>query len=123
MFTLWWRLGEEGRNDVWRLYGVFTALMCIGSCVGAAAWAVNMASAKAFYTFGCYVYKLGQPDIVYTPVELASMANYSQIYIAPFQLLYSVEFLCLSIVKLFVLDRMEDFSTPQGEWPSPTTQP
>ena len=123
MFARWWRLDEEGRQGVWRLYGVFTAFMCIGSCVGAAAWAVNMVSAKAFYTFGRYVYKVDQPDSVYTPVELASMANYSQVSIAAFQLLYSVEFLCLSIVKLFVLDRMEDFSTPQGEWPSPTTQP
>jgi hypothetical protein len=109
MFARWWRLDEEGRQGVWRLYGVFTAFMCIGSCVGAAAWAVNMVSSKAFYTFGRYVYKFDQPDSVYTPVELASMANYSQVSIAAFQLLYSVEFLCLSIVKLFVLDRMEDF--------------
>jgi len=111
MFARWWRLDEEGRQGVWRLYGVFTAFMCIGSCVGAAAWAVNMVSSKAFYTFGRYVYSVsfGGPNNVYTPVELASMAKYSQVSIAAFQLLYSVEFLCLSIVKLFVLDRMEDF--------------
>ena len=42
MFTLWWRMGEEGRNDVWRLYGIFTALMCIGSCAGAVAFGANM---------------------------------------------------------------------------------
>ena len=85
MFARWWRLDEDGRRSVWRLYGVFTASMCFGSCMGAAAWAVNMASAKAFYTFGRYVLKIGHPDSVYSPVELASMADYSQVYIAAFQ--------------------------------------
>ena len=42
MFVRWWRLDSEHRLRIWKLYGWFTGLVCVGSCAGAvcyAAWA------------------------------------------------------------------------------------
>ena len=50
MFARWWRLDEEGRQGVWRLYGVFTAIMCVGSCVGVATWVVGMSDSVVSLT-------------------------------------------------------------------------
>jgi len=117
MFTLWWRLGEEGRRDVWRLYGVFTALMCIGSCAGAAAWAVSMESSVASFITSVnireYPFPMPNPNYSYPQILLISARGYK--YAAWFKFVYPLEFLILSIVKLTVLDRMKTFSAPQGD--------
>jgi hypothetical protein len=117
MFVRWWRLDEDGRQDVWRLYGVFTALMCVGSCVGAAAWSVSMLSAAAEITFSVNVraFPFPQPNPHYSPSQLLSFLATSFTFGSLFSLLYPVEVLCLSVVKLAVLDRMQHFSATQGE--------
>jgi len=117
MFTRWWRLDEEGRRDVWRLYGVFTALMCVGSCVGAAAWAVSMKESAAALVFSVNnrEHPVPQPNPNYSLSQILSIAANGFTYGAWMKFLYPIEFLCLSIVKLTVLDRMEDFSAPQGD--------
>ena len=58
---------------------------------------------------------VSQAQQKYTPAELASLAAYAQSYNSVFVVLYSVEFLCLSMVKLTVLDRMQDFCAPQDD--------
>ena len=117
MFVRWWRLDEDGRQDVWRLYGVFTALMCVGSCVGAAAWAVSMLSNAADVTHAVNIreYPFPQPNPLHSTSQMLSYLASSYTFNAWFQFLYPVEVLCLSVVKLIVLDRMQDFSAPQGE--------
>ncbi len=117
MFTRWWRLDEEGRRDVWRLYGVFTALMCVGSCVGAAAWAVSMEASAADLIFSVNIrkYPFPQPNPNYSLSQILSIAANGYTYGAWTKFLYPIEVLCLSIVKLTVLDRMEDFSAPQDD--------
>ena len=116
MFTRWWRLDEEGRRDVWRLYGAFTALMCVGSCVGAAAWAVGMLQYAASVTVTVNIrdYPFPQPNPTLSTSQFLSIFADLYSYSAWHAPLYSVEVLCLSIVKLTVLDRMEDFSAPHG---------
>jgi len=111
MFTRWWRLDEEGRRDVWRLYGVFTALMCVGSCVGAAAWAVSMESSAAALVFAVNNrdYPFPQPNPNYSLSQILSIGANSYTYAAWWKFMYPIEVLCLSIVKLTVLDRMKDF--------------
>ena len=63
MFTRCWRLDEEGLQDVrmcgW-LQGVIMALMRIGSCVGAAARAINMVESEICHTFGRCAYTMGE---------------------------------------------------------------
>jgi hypothetical protein len=42
LFLRWWRLDSHHRLRIWKLYGWFTGLVCVGSCTGAvcyAAWA------------------------------------------------------------------------------------
>jgi hypothetical protein len=119
MFARWWRLDSDGRRDVWRLYGILTAVMCCGSCVGAAAWSVNILGSEQNFMFMKYVKTLGYP--VYTPAELASTFAAAQSYDSAFDILYAVEFLFLSIAKLAVLDRLEVFAAPwvqsrDGRW-------
>jgi hypothetical protein len=117
MFTRWWRLDEEGRRDVWRLYGVFTALMCVGSCVGAAAWAVSMEASASILivSFNNRDYPFPQPNPNYSSFQILSIFANGYTYGAWWKFMYPIEFLCLSIVKLTVLDRMEDFSAPRDD--------
>ncbi len=117
MFVRWWRLDEDGRQDVWRLYGVFTALMCVGSCVGAAVWALSMLDSAADLTFSVNIreYPFPQPNPHHSPSQMASYLASSFTFSAWFQIMYPFEVLCLSIVKLTVLDRMEGFCAPKGE--------
>jgi len=111
MFTRWWRLDEEGRRDVWRLYGVFTALMCVGSCLGVATWAFRMEEAVAFFilSVNLRLYPLPMPNPNYSLPQIISILANSYTYTAWADFLYPIDFLCLSIVKLTVLDRMVDF--------------
>ncbi len=117
MFVRWWRLDEEGRQGVWRLYGVFTAVMCVGSCTGVAAWVFNMLDSAASLTSAVNLreYPFPQPNPNYSPSELLSLVATDYLYGACFEILYSVEVLCLSIVKLTVLDRMEVFAAPRDD--------
>ena len=117
MFVRWWRLDEDGRQDVWRLYGVFTALTCVGSCVGAAAWALSMLASAADLTFSVNIreYPFPQPNPHYSPSQMLSYLASSFTFSAWFNIMYPIEVLCLSIVKLTVLDRMQDFCAPQVE--------
>jgi len=111
MFTRWWRLDEEGRRNVWRLYGAFTALMCVGSCAGAAAWAADMQTLTA----GLIVlvqkreYPFPMPNPNYAFPQLLSIQASSHSSAAWREFLYPIEFLCVSIMKLTVLNRMVDF--------------
>ena len=104
MFYRWRRVNEEGRTEVWPLYGWFTALMACGSCVGAATWASLMMNLVNFYEG-----QVGSNDARNT--SLVALA-YS--WRAAFVVAYSIEFLCLSAAKLMVLDRMSVFAAPQG---------
>jgi hypothetical protein len=117
MFARWWRLDEEGRQGVWRLYGVFTAIMCVGSCVGVATWVFGMLDSAAALTIAVNLreYPFPQPNPNFSPDELLSLVATDYLYSACFQFLYPVDVLCICIVKLTVLDRMEVFSAPRDD--------
>ena len=117
MFARWRRLDEEGRQGVWRLYGVFTAIMCAGSCVGVATWVFSMLNSASVLTSAVNLreYPFPQPNPNYSPSELLSLVATDYLYTACVAFLYPVEVLCLSIVKLTVLDRMEVFSAPRDD--------
>jgi hypothetical protein len=38
----WWLMNDAAKGKVWRMYGPFTGLMCIGSVFGCVAWSANM---------------------------------------------------------------------------------
>jgi hypothetical protein len=114
MFYRWWRIGEEGRGRLWLLYGWFSGLMMFGSCIGALTWAAWMQ---------VIVYlMIGNDNLNMDPLQSRShFALYnalSRSWRAAFSVTYAIEFLCLSVTKLMVLDRMSNFAALQtsGLW-------
>ena len=105
MFYLWQRIAEEDRRRVWRLYGWFSGLMACGSCFGAATWVVRMMQ------FSYSIKSLRSSDVI----EQYSMLALSYSYRPSFTVTYAIEFLCLSVAKLLVLDRMSDFAVPESD--------
>jgi hypothetical protein len=108
MLYLWWRMDEEGRRRVWRLYGRFCGLMVCGSCFGAVTWAARMMDRVNFFNAN----DAGSRGAM---VQFASLIARSYSWAAMFFVMYAIEFLCLSAARLMVLDRMSDFAAGQDE--------
>jgi hypothetical protein len=105
MFHLWRRVDEEGRQRVWRLYGWYSGLMMCGSCFGAVSWAARMMSLA-------YGFKANQLLSIRNNAEGTSFWALSCFWRPTFTVMYAIEFLCLSVAKLMVLDRISDLATP-----------
>jgi hypothetical protein len=105
MLVRWWLVDDECKRRMWLLYGWFNALMCCGSCFGAVAWAYQMQYLVAFYT----------PTGTLTSAENASLRAHADRSGAVFLVSYAIEFLCHSVAKLMVLNRLMRLSVPQGE--------
>ncbi len=86
---------------MWELYGWFSGLMCVGSVFGAVTWAAWM----QFLVFEFLFYVPGQ-----IPAQAQSLLAQNQYWGAAFFVTYAIEFLCLSVAKLLVLDRMANFA-------------
>ena len=99
-------MGEENRPRVWVLYGWFSGLMCVGCVFGAVAWAAWLQFLVAEFT-GYF------PGT--TSAQLQSLNAQAQYWRAAFYVIYAIEFLCLSVAKLLVLDRMAEFAVPKGD--------
>jgi len=106
MFVRWWRMEEEDRRQVWLLYGWFSGLMCSGSVFGAVTWVARMQFLVAFFN-------TRTPDL--TPAQQRSLFAQTQYWGATFYVTYAIEFLCLSVAKLLVLNRMTNFAVAKGD--------
>jgi hypothetical protein len=102
MFLLWWRMPEEGRRHVWQLYGKFSGLMFCGSIFGAVSWGVNMQALVLNFSTDRNKTTLSEAE------SLMYQAKIRQL-LAAFSVLYALEFICVSMAKLMVLDRMREF--------------
>jgi hypothetical protein len=96
---------EEDRRRVWRLYGWFTALIACGSCVGAVTWAAYM----LLHVNG---FKANTSPNNENQAQMTSLLALAVSWRAAFTVTYAIEFLCLSVAKLMVLDRMSVFAAP-----------
>lgn len=94
MLYRWWNLGDDDRQIVWRLYGWYSGLMMCGSCVGAVTWA-------AWMMFLVNDFKSVQKT---TPSQSLFLFSVSNSWRAVFAVTYAIEFLCLSVAKLIVLE-------------------
>ena len=96
--------GQRQRR-VWRLYGWFSGLMLCGSMFGAVAWGANMQNLVL------NINTQSNPSSFLTP-DAEALSYLAQIrrWIAAYSVAYALEFLCLSVAKLIVLDRMTDFA-------------
>jgi len=106
MFVRWWRLDEDDRRRVWLLYGWFSGLMCVGSVFGAVAWAAWMQFLLAF--FSGYTPGLTHVQMQWLVVE---KRNWEAAFVIP----SAIEFVCLSVAKLMVLERMADFAVAKSD--------
>ncbi len=110
MFLRWKRMDADGRQRVWRLYGLFSGLMLCGSCIGTVTWLARMQDLANNFN-GNYM-----QDI---PNSMRSMLYASSLrWRAACGVMYSVEFLCLSLAELMVLERMSGFAFSHLVWKS-----
>jgi hypothetical protein len=49
MLRRWWRLDDYDRARIWKHYGMFSGLMCFGSCAGAVSYAAICLFFDSFY--------------------------------------------------------------------------
>ena len=99
---------KEDRPRVWQLYGWFSGLMCLGSVFGAVTWAAWMMVLALIFSVQVQV---TAGDNVQSQAFFARFAFWN----SAFCITYAIEFLCLSVAKLLVLDRMADFAVPKGD--------
>jgi hypothetical protein len=106
MLYRWFKIGEDSRRTVWQLYGWYTGLMLFGSCAGAVTWAAWMQVLQNNYVF--------QLD---TPISLSERLPLRAIdrrWRGAYGVMYAIEFLCLSVAKLMILERMSGFAQVGG---------
>ena len=108
MFFRWWRMDAESRQRVWWLYGRFCGLMCCGSCIGAAAWGAWMQNLVLLYT-------VNNPQSTLTVVQFNLLSAQVNLWLVAFFIMYALEFFCLSVAKLMVLDRMKEFAVSEAD--------
>ncbi len=90
---------------MWRLYGWFSGLMLCGSSFGIVAWAAWTQRTDSNY-------KANDRSFMSSRTTAQRMAMYSLAarYNAVYSVTYAAEFLCLTVAKLLVLDRIAHFS-------------
>ena len=110
MFVRWWRLKEEDRPRVWPLYGWFSGLMCVGSVFGAVAWAVWMQFLLTRFSSFFSGVTLGVTH-AQTQSLLVQQNNLEAAFFIP----SAIDFVCLTVAKLMVLERMADFALAKAD--------
>jgi hypothetical protein len=100
-------MDQGSRQRGWRLFGWFSGLMFCGSCFGAVTWAAWMQ--RVVYNV------LGSVDTT-AWAERTSLYALSIRWIVVFTVAYPIDFLCLSVAKLMVLERMSAFAGITKRW-------
>ena len=114
-----WRLrwSKEDKQSAWPLYGWFTGLSCVGSIAGASAYSCWMA-----YCYFLYRSRLLEAIQNPTRIELQVLSELRvdrYRFIAAFHVLFPLELAFVTVSKLFVLHRMQQFSLSgprTGRW-------
>jgi hypothetical protein len=100
-------MDDDSRHSVWRLYGWFCGLMFCGSCVGAVAWGAWLRCLVLLFTVN------KNPN----PAGAQYFSDQVQIerWLPIFFISNALEFFCLSVAKLMVLDRMKQFAVVEAD--------
>ena len=99
---------------MWRLYGWFTCLMCLGCIAGAVAWAAYMQYLAIFFA-------AVKAESIKSAAWFQRQQAAAGYWNAAFLVVYPFEFLLLSVTKLLVLDRMIFFAAAAAAEPSPSS--
>ena len=95
----WARLKTELKVQVWRYFGRFSSLVCVGCICGIIAWSSRTRASVAYFTsFGTGI----RDD------SALSLLSTTMAWIAVYNFFYAVEVMCLSLAKLIVLDRLTE---------------
>ena len=109
-FARWLKWSDEEKSRGWRLYGWFTALSCAGSLAGVIAF-----SGRMFHLTGVYVTKNTPKNPTNDQLVLTMQASISLIRgLATFVVASPVEFAFSSLAQLFVLHRLQRFTTSKS---------
>jgi hypothetical protein len=103
MLYRWRQIEHKKRLLLWRLYGWFCGLILCGSCFGSVSWA---SWNRVLFYF--YVANKNYPGSISRSDQVMLYA-YAYPWRGVFAVTYAIEFLCLTVAKLMVLDRMLDF--------------
>jgi hypothetical protein len=106
-FVQWRRLDASDQHAMWRLFGVFTFALFIGSVCGVITWSLYLAADVLYID----ALSLGTNDPGKSSAELG--ANYT-LY-AAFLVFKSLAFVFVSVAKLMVLDRMTQFAMKRAQ--------
>ena len=104
-FILWKRLHRSVKCQIWHLFGWFSALAASGCFIGAFAFAANMMQLSEGFEANSDSDSAAQSDfhLLYEKVF-----RWKAVYVA----LFPLEFMCISIAKLLVLERLYNFVLP-----------
>ena len=91
----WARAGELEGAWHWGQLGLLSSMVCVGSVAGTVAWAAFMRNHDFSY----------EANVAALPKQNTLYASSSR-FLAVFNILYGVEFLCLIICKLMLLGRL-----------------
>ena len=92
---------------MWRLYGIFTAMVCFGSCVGSVAFASSMKYRTLFVQFSIELQDAGLQKYLASDFGRISLfVHNALLWQSAYCVLYPIELAFLSVAKLLVLDRM-----------------
>ena len=101
-FLLWKRLGRSVKREIWHLFGWFSALAASGCFIGTFAFAANMMQLSEGYEGNTQ-----NPRDFYPQYE--AVFRWKAVYVA----LFPLGFMCISIAKLLVLERLYNFVLPK----------
>jgi hypothetical protein len=101
-FLLWKRLGRSVKREIWHLFGWFSALAASGCFIGTFAFAANMMQLSEGYEGNTQ-----NPRDFHLQYE--SVFRWKAVYVA----LFPLGFMCISIAKLLVLERLYNFVLPK----------
>jgi hypothetical protein len=97
-------MDEQLRRRDWPLYGRFTALMFCSSCVGAVTWTAWLQVLVNLF--------IGNNDTTISTSQQNLLFAVARRWRVAYSIAYPIEFLCMTVAKLMVLDRMFQFAAP-----------
>ena len=103
-FLLWKRLGRSIKREIWHLFGWFSALAASGCFIGTFAFAANMMQLSEGFEANLTPNYSRDFNLQYEAVF-----RWKAVYVA----LFPLEFMCISIAKLLVLERLYNFVLPK----------
>ena len=105
LFVKWRQADADAKSRIWRRYGLFTALMCVGSCGGVLAASATIQDRYYFARINhgkgtCSFFQV--QCIVDEYADVAQILAQTTYWLSVRQVPLAIEFMCLCFAKLLV---------------------